>query len=297
VVEPPAAPLLVGHPWLDDVLLFDRPRGLAAVLPLLRRVRAGRFDVALDLGRSVKSAFVARASGAPMRVGFARADAREGSWLLATHTIPPQGPERAKLEQFLAFGDALALPAAPLAFGLEPTAEERREAEAAVAGLGTPLVAAALGSSCPSRRWFPERTAVTLRALRLRYGGGAVLLGTASDARFAQAVAAQAGERVRDLTGRTTLRQLMAILARARLVFGPDSGALHLAAALGTPVVSLWGATSALRSTPHGSERLAVTGAAPCAPCFLTRCPIGRTCMRAIGADEVVARAALALAA
>jgi ADP-heptose:LPS heptosyltransferase len=89
----------------------------------------------------------------------------------------------------------------------------------------------------------------------------------------------------------------MAILARARLVFGPDSGALHLAAALGTPVLSLWGATSALRSTPHGSERLAVTGAAPCAPCFLTRCPIGRTCMRAIDADEVVARAALALAA
>jgi len=96
--------------------------------------------------------------------------------------------------------------------------------------------------------------------------------------------------------GRTTLRQLLAILARARLVFGPDSGALHLAAALGTPAVSLWGATSALRSTPFGCERLTVVGQAPCAPCFLRDCPIERVCMRDIATDAVVARAAAVLA-
>ena len=95
---------------------------------------------------------------------------------------------------------------------------------------------------------------------------------------------------MRDLVGRTTLRQLLAILAHARLAFGPDSGALHLAAALGTPVVSLWGATSPARSTPFGCDALVVSGSAPCAPCFLATCPIGRLCMRAISVETVVAR-------
>src|SRR6185503_19619082 len=79
-VEPPSAPLLAGHPWLDEVMVFERRDGLRAVPPLVRRVRAGRFDVALDLGRGIKSALIARATGAARRVGFARADAREGSW-------------------------------------------------------------------------------------------------------------------------------------------------------------------------------------------------------------------------
>jgi heptosyltransferase-2 len=96
---------------------------------------------------------------------------------------------------------------------------------------------------------------------------------------------------VRDLIGRTSLRQLLAVLARCGLAFGPDSGALHLAAAVGTPAVSLWGATSAQRSTPFGGERLVLQGHAPCAPCFLRDCPIDRMCMRTIDAEQVVALA------
>ena len=296
-VEAPSAPLLDGHPWLDRVLVFERERGVRAFLPFLRRVRAERCEVVLDLGRGVKSALVALASGATLRVGFARADGREGSWLVANRRLPPQGTGRSKLEQFLAFGDALGLPAAPVGFGLAPTPREVGEAARLLDGLDGPLIAACVGSSCPSRRWFPERTAAVLRALRDRRGTSGVLLGTAADEAFARAAAAAAGAGVRSLVGRTTLRQLLAVLARARLAFGPDSGALHLAAALGTPAVSLWGATSAARSTPFGCEGLAVSGTAPCAPCFLKDCPIGRVCMRAIGADAVLARAEAALAA
>jgi ADP-heptose:LPS heptosyltransferase len=102
---------------------------------------------------------------------------------------------------------------------------------------------------------------------------------------------------VRNLVGRTNLRQVLAVLARARLAFGPDSGALHLAAALGTPALSLWGATSALRSTPFGCEALALSGEAPCSPCFLTDCPIGRVCMQSIAVDAVAECAAAVLAA
>lgn len=297
VVEPPSAPLLLGHPWLDDVIVFARRDGLGAVPPLLRRVRAGGVDVALDLGRGIKSALIARASGAPVRLGFARADAREASWLFATRHLGEQGVARSKLEQFLAFGDLLDLPPADVAFGLAPTAAEVADAAALTAGLDGPLVAACLGSSCPSRRWFPAPTAAVLDGLAARGAGGVALLGTGADGAFAVEVARRTRARVVDLTGRTTLRQLLAVLARATVAFGPDSGALHLAAALGVPVVSLWGATSALRSAPFGSEQRVIEGTAPCAPCFLKRCPIGRVCMDAITADDVLARTSEALAA
>src|SRR5262249_56344732 len=136
------------------------------------------------------------------------------------------------------------------------------------------LVAACLGSSCASRRWFPRETAAVWRAVGGRAGAGAVLLGTAAEAAFAAAVRGETDGAVRDLVGRTTLRQLLAILSRARLAFGPDSGALHLAAAVGTPVVSLWGATSPARSVPFGCDALAISGSAPCPPRFPTTSPI-----------------------
>jgi ADP-heptose:LPS heptosyltransferase len=85
------------------------------------------------------------------------------------------------------------------------------------------------------------------------------------------------------------LPELVAVLAEARVVIGPDSGPMHIAAALGTPVISLWGATSAQRSAPWGSEAYAVTGAAPCAPCYLTHCPIGRACMEEVRTEQVLA--------
>src|SRR5262249_35870463 len=137
-VEPLSAPLLTPHPWLDEVLVFRRDEGLRAIPPILRQLRAGGWEIALDLGRGLKSAFLARATRPPVRIAFGRHDAREGGWLLATRRLPAQGIERSKLEQFLAFGDALDLPAVPVAFGLEPSSEEAAQAEALLAGLRRP---------------------------------------------------------------------------------------------------------------------------------------------------------------
>jgi lipopolysaccharide heptosyltransferase II len=297
VVEPLSAPLLVGHPWLDRVHRFERAHGVRGWLRVAREVRAVGYDVALDLGRSAKSALLALASGAPRRIGFARTDAREGAWLAATERLPPQGVERSKLEQFLAFGERLGIADGRIDFGLAAGEPEATRAAELLAGLRRPLVAACVGSSCPARRWWPERTAAVLDALNARSGGAAVVLGAAADVAFGDAVVARMRTPARNLAGRTSVRELLAVLGATRLAFGPDSGALHVAAALGIPVISLWGATSPERSVPFGSERLAVRGRAPCSPCFLAECPIGRVCMRAIGVDEVVRQAEQALAA
>lgn len=294
-VEPLSAPLLEGHPWLDEVVVVPRRAGGRALVAAMRRLAALRPEVALDLGRGAKSALLTLASRAGRRLGFARPDAREGAWLASTERIPVQGRERSKLEQFLAFGDLLGIPASEVAFGLEPTPAESGEAARTLARLGRPVVAVSLGSSCPARRWFPDRTAALVDALRAECGASSLLLGTVDDRRFAAAVVAGARHAPLDLTGRTTLRELLALLAGVDAVVGPDSGTLHLAAALGRRVVSLWGATSAARSAPWGSEDLVVEGRVPCSPCFLRRCPIGRECMRRIGAEEVAARAREAL--
>src|SRR5262249_52315597 len=173
--------------------------------------------------RGAKSAMLTLASGAPARLGFARADAREGSWLVATTHLPPQGVQRSKLAQFVAFGDLLGLDATPPGFGLLPAAAERAAAEQLPAELPRPLVAACVGSSCTSRRWFADHTATLLDRLADVRQAGAVLLGTSADAPFALEVMRRTRARVRDLVGRTTVRQLMALLAPPPLPLPPHS--------------------------------------------------------------------------
>jgi len=295
-VEPLSAPLLAGHPWLDRVHVFQRKRGVRGLIAHARELRDARYDVVLDLGRSAKSALICIGSRSPRRIGFAPTDGREGGWLLATERLPTQPPARSKLEQFLAFGDALGLESTTLGFGLVSAPGERERIDAMLAGVEEPLLGVPVGSSCPSRRWLPDRTAEAMGALQRAHGLRAVLVGTAADRAFAAEVARRSPGAI-DLTGRTGLRDLVALFERCRVVIGPDSGALHIAAAVGRPVVSLWGATSATRSAPFGSEAWAIAGEAPCAPCFLKHCPIGRLCMQRIDVATVVAAAQGALAA
>lgn len=288
-VEPASAALLYNHSALDDVLVFDRPQGASAFLPFLRQIRAQHPDLTLDLQRHLKSGFISRVSGAPVRLGFHRRNAREGNWLFNTHHVPPMAHFSSKLEQFLRFADWLELPPAPVSFGLQLTEAEEARVTTLLEAVVQPFVAAFVGSSCESRLWFPERTAAVAESLAER-GIATVLVGGPDDVEFAAAVAKAARTPVTNLAGRTTLRDLIGIFKRARAAFGPDCGPMHIAAAAGTRVVSFWGATSAARSAPWGNADGVLTGTAPCSPCYLKRCPIGRQCMQTIAVETVVDR-------
>ena len=287
--EPAAAPLLWHHAAVDEVLLFDRQRGVPAFLRFLRQVRALHPDLVLDLQRHLKSGVVSRASGAPVRLGFHRRNAREGNWLFNTHTLDPMPHLSSKLEQFLRFADWLGVEEAPITFGLRLTEAEERRVDALVAGAPSPFVVAFVGASWESRVWFPDRTAAVVDALAARRLG-TVLVGGADDVQFADSVVEAARTPLLNLTGRISLRDLIGIFGRARAAFGPDTGPMHIAAAVGTPVISLWGATSPARSAPWGNDAGVITGVAPCVPCYRRRCPIGRVCMQSISAEAVVAK-------
>jgi ADP-heptose:LPS heptosyltransferase len=288
-VEPAAAPLLHAHAALDELFIFDRPGGAPAFLQLLSRVRAYRPDLTLDLQRHLKSGVISRVAGAPVRLGFHRRNSREGNWLLTTDTIDPMPHLSSKLQQNLAFADWLGIAEAPVEFGLQLTAAEEQRVEGFLAVARPPFIAAFVGSSCESRLWFLERTAAVADASAAR-GLRTVLVGGPGDVEFASAVMRAAKFPPLNLAGRTTLRDLIGIFQRARAAFGPDCGPMHIAAAVGTPVVSLWGATSPARSAPWGSEDGVLVGKAPCGPCYLKRCPIGRLCMEGISVEAVLAR-------
>ncbi|HUY28478.1 MAG TPA: glycosyltransferase family 9 protein [Candidatus Binataceae bacterium] len=301
-VEPKSAPILERHPWLDEVIVFDRPRAPWSAVPFVRKLRAGHFDLAVDLQRHLKSGITALASGAPARIGFAPANAKEFNHRFSTLQIAPQPNLRLKLIQYQAFGDRLGLARAPIEFGLEASAQERARARELLGGAPAPILGVILGSSWPSRIYFPESIAAAIAELARSADGSApifpVLLGGADESELAAEVMRRLGDiHALNLTGRTRLRDLIAIFPECAAAFGPDSGPMHIAAAMRCPVVSLWGATAPERSAPWGYAQFAIAGEIPCHPCYLRECPIGRECMRRIEPGAVAAAVRRAIGA
>lgn len=291
-VEPAAAPLLEAHPALNEVLLYDRSQGSRRFWPFLQTIREQQFDLVLDLQRHAKSGLASLWSQAPVRLGFHRQNTKEGNWLCNTHKIDPVPDFSLKLRQYLRFADALGLPDDGVTFDLRLREEEERHIDTLLADTPRPYVIFFLGSRWPSRFWFPPATAQVARSLQQEYDMGTVLIGGPGEVEFAGQVSAALGEtKATDLSGKTSVRDLIGIFSRARLGIGPDSGPMHIAAAVGTPVISLWGATSPVRSAPWGSEDFVLCGPAACSPCYTRDCSIQRVCMQRITPKQVLEKA------
>jgi heptosyltransferase I len=295
-IEPKSAPILDGHPWLDQTILYDRRRAPWSFAPFLKRVREGRFDLAIDLQRHLKSGIISMVSGAQDRIGFNAENTKELNHLFSTRRIEPQPEMRLKLLQYLAFGDALGLPPVPIEFGLSASAAERERARGLLKDVPRPRLGVILGSSWPSRIYFPKAIAAVIRGACDRTnvnGEGAalfpILLGGPDETALASDVMRELGGlEVLNLAGKTSLRDLIAIFPECDAAFGPDSGPMHIAAAVGCPIVSLWGATSPKRSAPWGFDDFAIAGDIPCHPCYLRQCPVGRECMHRIAPETVI---------
>jgi len=294
-VEPAAFPLVEYHPALNDVILFDRSCWWKNLVPFLRRIRLGRFELVLDLQRILKSGLISWWSGAPHRLGFHRVDAKEFNWVFNNRHIPAAGEGISKLSHYLKFAEWLGIEPHPLEWGLRLPPQEEACVEKMLRDVADPFAVFFVGSRWESKKWFPLETAQCAAEIERRYGLKIVLMGGREDIAFADAVQKIVPQRFQNWVGKTSLRQAIGILARAEVSIGPDTGLMHLSAAVGTPVVSLWGATSPTRTGPYGFEDLIVQGRAPCSPCYLRRCPIGRICMRSIGIEEVATKVGMAL--
>lgn len=302
-VEPASQALVAGHPSIDRVLLFDRPKGWREALRFLRSLKEEKFDLVLDLQRHLKSGLSSRSTKAARRIGFNPRNAKEFNWLFNTEYIPAVKNFSLKIEHYQLFGDKLGLPRLePLEFGLIPDAEQLAAAEkklqSAADEQGVVLAPQAwrigliLGSSWKSRWWPAEHYIETIHRLAA-LGFTAILFGGKGEADFGEQICRGLGSdrsAAVQFAGKTTLRELAAVLKNVAAVAGPDSGPMHLAAAVGIPVVSLWGSTSPARSAPYGPQHLVLQSAIGCSPCYRRTCPgLNNLCMRSIPPEAVLA--------
>jgi heptosyltransferase-2 len=163
---------------------------------------------------------------------------------------------------------------------------------AGLLGAGGPWIGVNPGAFFGSaKRWLPERFAAAADIVARRAGAQVVLVGGPRERPLAEAIAAGMEAPVRVLCGETTLAELVGVLSRLRLLLTNDSGPMHVAAALGIPLVAVFGSTDWRETSPVGSASRVVREDADCAPCILRECPIDHHCMTRVGVDRVASEA------
>ncbi|MBC8102319.1 MAG: glycosyltransferase family 9 protein [Cytophagales bacterium] len=246
------ADLLCGNPNLSTVTTL-RGHSLGDLIVFGRTLRQGGkpFDAALDAQGLLKSGVVTWLSHAPLRIGLDLN--REGSALFLTHPVVPAKARAHMVEKLMGFCDVLGI-ARPAPRPQQYLADGQREAARALLGEATgsgPIVGGIVGASTPEKAWPPERWAMLVGILRGQ-GVRLVLLGGAGERETAARITEMAGGVVAaDLVGRTPLKVLASVLAQCDVVIGGDSGPTHLAVAVGTPVVGLYGVTDPVRTGPQ----------------------------------------------
>ena len=196
--------------------------------------------------------------------------------------------------QFQKLGDLLGLPKDKvLDFGLKLDLSQNNLSLAKHFEKNSSFVGLILGSSWPSRFWMPKYYAELIVSLKEKYGIRSVLIGGPGEREFADIVLNDPlldnqQEYFLDLVGMTKLSELPWLFSQMKFAIGSDSGPMHIAAASGIRVISLWGSTSPLRSAPWGSEDLLVEATEPCSPCYKKVCPgFGTACMRSITPSRI----------
>jgi heptosyltransferase-2 len=315
--------LWLHHPALDETISFEAGEGLFSVS---RKLRAGNFDLALVLPNSPRSALEVWLANIPRRIGGARPwrncfltelvapqsgvvemhkrSVAEINQLIAGAGSHPassiQYPASAHhLHQYLNLVVALGANPEPLPPRLVVTPEElttaTRKFDLATSSTNRPLFALNPGAEYgPAKRWPVERFAAAAREIQRRTDCTWLILGGEADAALAEQIISairKPQSAIRNLSGQTSLRELMSLLKLCRVLLTNDTGPMHVAAALGTPVVVPFGSTSPELTgpgLPGDTRHRLLKSDAPCSPCFLRECPIDFRCMNGISVERVV---------
>ena len=322
LVTPGIAELLRHNPAISNVIEFSRddwstPWTLTPFVSgarLIAALRAAEYDLVIDLQGQMRSAVFAFASGAPVRIGFdkPRADAftslariipqearkhawrgaREGAWLAYTHTIDLPTLDMHPVERYLHIGAMLGLDDGPadFSFPIPPEANTRIDALLDYYDIGkVKLAAIAPGTNWETKQWRPGGFAEVARHF-LQKGLAVALIGSDRERGLCAEVAKLAPGAI-NFAGETSLSELAALIARAAICVTNDSGPMHLAVALGRPVVGVFGPTDPVWAGPYRHTGSVVRAGVPCSPCYLRRlsqCPNNHACMEKVSAGSVI---------
>jgi len=296
------APLIERHPDVTEVIRFDRgrygqmlrnPAAGAAFAEFVRSLRRRGYDLVIDLQGLFRSGFLALATGAEVRIGFAAA--RELAWVFYSHRIPPAHADTHAVDRNYAVAGLLGFADLPVTFDLALTDDERRRAAGILREAGhnpgTGFAALLPGARWDTKRWPEQRFARLADSLRSGDGLTSVLLAGNDEADICTRIAERCGFSPVNLAGRTNLRELVAILDAATVVVCHDSAPMHLAAALGRPTVCILGPTNPARTGPYSPRAAVLQADWPCVPCYLrhlAQCRFQHRCMISITPDRVL---------
>jgi heptosyltransferase-2 len=302
----PAARISVlARPWVLD--LYAREHFADQIVPyacgnlrekfrLTRSLRSRRFDCAILFQNAFEAAALAFAAGIPERIGYAR----DGRSLLLTRAIPVPGPREVPrheryyyLELLRRAGLADSAPPADEPIRLDGAGQARQEGSLllAEAGLAGPVIGVSPGAAYGgAKRWLPERFAEAAVTVADAGSRAVAIFGSLAERDLCGQVRAQVagrGIRSHNFAGVTTLARFISMAAACDVFLTNDSGAMHIASALGVPTVAVFGATDDSATGPTGPLARVVRSPVDCSPCLLRECPIDHRCMTGVTAAEV----------
>jgi lipopolysaccharide heptosyltransferase II len=293
--EKSAVSLLGHNPHLNEIIPFDFSRPTILEQPrVILHLRRRRFDLAIDLFGNPRSALLMYLSGTPARVG----QGHKGRGRLYTILVSDDGRPKTAVQFHQQFLRAVGIPSTASQTEIFLTDDERRQARGVLAGYartapGGPLVALQVGATWPAKRWLADRFAQLADRVATELGGSVILTGGPADQEIVQQVR-QLSHSAPIIVGVLPIRRLAALLAECAVVVSNDAGPMHVAVAVGTPTVGLFGPGEENIWFPYSSAHghVALRKNVACHPCHLDVC--NRTgggymeCMHLLGVDEVV---------
>ncbi|HEX8750903.1 MAG TPA: glycosyltransferase family 9 protein [Nitrospira sp.] len=312
LVEEAAADLLTDHPALDHVLVASRKtwladlqagrlfRALRGFVEFVRILRATRYDLVIDFQGLIKSAVWVFLAKGIRKVGFGRGmEHAEHSYLVLNERVPAVEMNQHAIDRSLLLLKGIGIPAAGIRYELPHSITHESQAVALLRALGIDkqdrVVAINPMARWPTKLWEP--TSFAILADRLEGEGiRVVFTGGPQDRSSIDEICRLMTGQIRRLDGKTDLKTLAAIYRRTQVLITTDSGPMHLAAAVGTSVVALFGPTAPWRTGPYGQNHVVLRAGIHCSPCFKKECLTTEyekhACMKRISVDEV-ARAVL----
>jgi len=280
-------------PYVDEIIPFQKKGGLGSIwedLSLGQSLKERNFDLAVILPRSFRSAFLIYMARIPIRIGYRD----EGRSLFLTHGVRRtrellHGHRIHYYQNLLGpFGKKVEIPS-PRIFLRE---EDRKWASRMLRELGIleeqPLIGMNPGATFGlAKCWYPDRFGELGKRLADKWQTRILLFGKEEERPIVYEILRHVGAKGIDLTGKTNLLQLAALLERCKLLVTNDTGTMHVATAVGTHVVALFGSTPSLATGPWGNGHVVIKKDVACSPCWKRVCPTDHQCMELITVDEV----------
>jgi lipopolysaccharide heptosyltransferase I len=278
--------LLDGHPMINKLWIINKDdwkriksarTTIKELRFLFKSLKAEKYDIVIDLQGLLRSGILAKAAGAPVRIGFK--EAREGSRIFYTHTVKA-GKDVHAVDRYLEIAKFLGCNISdikfpfPLSFNSQLTTLNLQLPER--------YAVIVSGARWETKRWYPERFGELASMLPVK----SVIVGGESDVDIADIVVKNSGGKAISVAGKTTLKELIEIIRNARIVVTNDSGPMHIAAALNVPVFAIFGPTNPLRTGPYGKLHVIIRKGLKCSPCYKKKCK-NIKCMEMIGVREL----------